>query len=72
MYDWLKEIALTILPAIGTFYGALATIWGFPYGEEVVKTIIAVDTLLGVIVKVLSVIYNKNQEAKQIGGNNEN
>ena len=49
MYDVLKWIAMVCLPAIATLYFALAGIWGFPYGEEVVGTITAVDTFLGVL-----------------------
>ena len=46
-YDVLKFIAQILLPAIGTLYFALATIWGFPYGEQIVGTVTAVDAFLG-------------------------
>lgn len=46
-YDILKFIAQILLPAIGTLYFALATIWGFPYGEQIVGTVTAVDAFLG-------------------------
>ena len=36
VYDILKWIAQYLLPAAGTLYFALAGIWGFPYGEEIV------------------------------------
>ena len=49
MYDILKWIAMYLLPAAGTLYFALAGIWGLPYGEEIVGTITAVDTFLGVL-----------------------
>ena len=62
-YDILKYIAQVILPALGTLYFALAGIWGFPYGEQVVGTITAVDTFLGVILKVSSDNYYKGLEA---------
>lgn len=58
-YDVLKFIAQVILPAIGTLYFALAGIWGFPYGEQVVGTITAVDTFLGVCLGISSAQYNK-------------
>ena len=60
IYDILKWIAQLLLPAIGTLYFALAGIWGFPYGEEIVGTITAVDTFLGVILGISSMNYNKN------------
>lgn len=58
-YDFLKWIAMYLLPALGTLYFALAGIWGFPYGEEVVGTITALDTFLGVILGISSVQYEK-------------
>lgn len=58
-YDILKALAQTILPALGTLYYAVAEIWGFSFGEEVVATIIAVDTFLGVLLDVSSTRYYK-------------
>ena len=58
-YDVLKWVAQYLLPASGTLYFALAGIWGFPYGEEVVGTITAVDTFLGVLLGISSAQYNK-------------
>ena len=60
MYDVLKWIAMVLLPAIATLYFALAGIWGFPYGEEIVGTITAVDTCLGVLLGISSAQYKKN------------
>lgn len=65
VYDILKDIALVYLPALGTLYGALAAIWGLPFGEEIVATIIAVDTFLGAILKISNVSYKKNLENKE-------
>lgn len=61
VYDVLKWIAMYLLPAIGTLYFALAGIWNFPYGEQVVGTITAFDTFLGVILGISSAQYNKNK-----------
>jgi len=61
VYDILKWIAMVVLPAIGTLYFALAGIWGFPFGEEVVGTITAVDTFLGVVLGVSTTQYNKTK-----------
>lgn len=58
-YDVLKWIAQYLLPAAGTLYFALAGIWGFPYGEQIVGTITAVDTFIGVILGISAVNYNK-------------
>lgn len=61
-YDVLKWIAQVALPAVGTLYAALAGIWGFPYGEQIVGTILALDTFLGVILGISSAKYNKNNK----------
>jgi len=58
-YDILKWIAQILLPAIGTLYFALAGIWGFPYGEQVVGTITAIDAFLGAILGISTKMYNK-------------
>ncbi len=52
-YDTLKWIAQYLLPAAG--------IWGLPYGEQVVGTITAVDTFLGVILGISAAQYNKTE-----------
>lgn len=59
LYDVLKFIAQVVLPALGTLYFALAGIWGFPYGEQIVGTITAVDTFLGVLLGISSAQYNR-------------
>lgn len=58
-YDVLKWIAMYVLPALGTLYFALAGIWGLPYGEQVVGTITAIDTFIGVLLGISSSNYNK-------------
>ena len=62
VYDVLKWIAMYFLPAIGTLYFALSGIWNLPYGEQVVGTITAVDTFLGVILGISNARYNKNSQ----------
>ena len=59
MYDILKWIAQILLPALGTLYFALASIWGFPYAEQIVGTITAIDAFLGVILGISSAQYKK-------------
>lgn len=61
VYDILKWVALYLLPALGTLYFALAGVWGLPYGEQIVGTITAVDTFLGVILGISSSQYKKSQ-----------
>lgn len=61
-YNILKWIAMVLLPAVGTLYFALAGIWGFPFGEQIVGTITAVDTFLGVILGISTAQYNKSKD----------
>ena len=59
-YDVLKFIAQIVLPGIGTLYFALAGIWGFPYAEQIVGTITAIDTFLGLLLGISSNQYYKS------------
>lgn len=58
-YDILKYIAQYVLPAAGTLYFALSTIWGLPNGEQIVGTITAVDAFLGVLLGISTNNYKK-------------
>lgn len=58
-YDVLKFIALILLPALGTLYFTLANIWGLPAAEQVLGTITATDTFLGILLGI---------SAKNFGG----
>ena len=64
VYDVMKWIAMYLLPALGTLYFALAGIWGLPYGEQIVGTITAIDTFLGVILGISTTQYNKRVDSK--------
>ena len=64
VYDVLKWIAMYLLPAFGTLYFALSGIWGLPYGEQIVGTITAIDTFLGVILGISTAQYNKRSDGK--------
>ena len=69
VYDVLKEIAQIWLPAIATLYSTLALIWGLPYAEQIVGSIVAIDTFLGAILKISTVKYNaitKDEEYKVV------
>lgn len=60
-YDTLKFVAQILLPALGTLYFALASIWGLPYGEQIVGTITAVDAFLGAILGISTKKYNEGE-----------
>ena len=58
-YDILKYIAQIVLPALGTLYFALSSIWGLPYGEQIVGAITAIDAFLGALLGISTMKYNK-------------
>ncbi|QAY17147.1 holin [Streptomyces phage Madamato] len=62
-YATLKYAATIVLPAVGALYFALAQIWGLPKPEEVVGTIAALNTFVGVIVGISTVSYNNSMVA---------
>lgn len=63
-YDILKFIAQVVLPAIGTLYLTLGSIWTgvieLPYPEQISATIMAIDTFLGVLLGISSAQYKAN------------
>ena len=59
VYDTLKWIAQYLLPALGTLYFTLSQIWGFPYGEEAVGPITAIDTAIGIVLGISNAQYRK-------------
>ena len=62
LYDRLKIIAQIWIPALATLYFTLAGIWGFPYGEQIVGSLTAIDTFLGAVLKYSSVKYKRMEE----------
>ena len=51
-----------MLPAIATLYFALSGIWGLPYGEQIVGTIVAVETFIGALLGISTINYNKKEK----------
>lgn len=60
VYDILSKIQRW-LPALGVFYVAIAKIWGFPWGNEINETIMAIAALLAATLEVSSVRYYKEE-----------
>ena len=65
-YQVMKHMTQVVLPAIGTFYFALTQIWHLPLGLEVVGTITAICTFLGVSLGISTRAYNRS-DAKYDG-----
>lgn len=70
VYDALKFCALVLFPAIATAYTALAVLWpDLPAAEQVVGTIVVIDTLLGVVLHIDNNKY-QNSDARFDGAVN--
>ena len=57
LYDILNKVQRW-LPALGVFYLAMCQIWGFQYGDEANKTILAVTALLAATLEISTGKYN--------------
>ena len=62
VYDILKWLVIIVLPALATLYAALASVWGWPFAEQVTTTITAVDTFLGAVLCISTVNYHKEDK----------
>lgn len=60
VYDTLKWLAQIVIPALGTLYFGLASIWGLPYGEQVVGTLTVIDAFLGALLGVSTNSFHKD------------
>lgn len=61
-YDKLKKTTQLVLPAIGSLYFGLSTIWDLPAGEEVVGSLAVLATFFGTVLGVSSKNYTSNDE----------
>lgn len=66
IYDRLKFVVQYVLPGAATLYAALAVLWGFPHGTEVVGTIGAITIFLSGLLGISTASYNKS-DAKYDG-----
>jgi len=46
LYDLIKYVVTIILPALSIAYVGLAGVWGWPYADEISRTIAIVYTFL--------------------------
>jgi hypothetical protein len=60
LYNRLKDLNTKVIPAAGALYFALAKIWGFPKGEEVVGTLAVVATFITVLLVWANSRYEKS------------
>jgi uncharacterized membrane protein YfcA len=61
VYDVLKWLSLVVFNAIGVLYKTLASIWQWPYGEEVMTTCAAIALFIGAIIGISTAEYNRDK-----------
>lgn len=60
VYDLLKWVAIVCLPALSTFIVVISKIWGWAdMGSMIAQTITAIGVLLGALLGISSIQYNK-------------
>lgn len=62
VYNVLKWLCLIALPALATFWGVIGKVWELPYTMQIVTTITAIGTLIGALIGVSTISYNKDKE----------
>jgi hypothetical protein len=62
-YNWLKTIVQLLLPASATLYLGLSGIWNLPHAQQIVGTITAIATFLGVLLRTSTKAYFKSDAA---------
>lgn len=62
VYDILKWIVAIVIPAVLTFYGVVGATCNIPYTQEVLTIGTAFDTMLGTILGISTISYNKNKQ----------
>lgn len=70
VYDTLKWVAQIALPALATLCMAMCSIWNLPYTEQIVGSITAIDTFLGVVIGISNVQYNKHSASNDADEDN--
>lgn len=63
VYEVLKWLCVLALPAVAEFIDGLFPIWGIPYAEPISKTIHLACLLIGVLIGVSTIQYNKQVNA---------
>ena len=61
-YDILKVIALCWMPLIVAFIGVFLSTWNIPHADQILTTLVALNTLMGGVVKYYKARYDKEKK----------
>lgn len=64
IYDVLKWLVVIVLPAISTFYGTVAPLFGWYDPGVLAQVISAVCVLVGAIIGISTAEYNKSNKSE--------
>lgn len=62
-YDVLKWISQMLLPSFATLYLGLSDIWGLPYKEEIIASVVSISLFLNLMLGLSSTSYFKDLSA---------
>lgn len=65
VYDALKWVVMVVIPALTTAYVGLSAVWGWPYAEAIAKTSAIICTMLGALLGISTISYQKEQKPPQ-------
>jgi hypothetical protein len=63
VYDAIKYIATIVIPALSVAYVGFAGVWGWPYADEVARTLAIVETFLCSIMGISALTAVKDPDA---------
>ena len=66
LYNVLKWVGLVACPVVATFIGVIAPVWNLPNSDAIVTTINAVGVLIGGLIGVSTISYNKAHNSTKI------
>ena len=61
VFDILKWMVIVVIPATATAYVGLASIWHWPFADEVAKTSAVLCAFLGAILGISNLQYKQEQ-----------
>ena len=61
-YDAIKAFVTVVMPAVSVLYVGLAGIWGWPYADEVSRTIAVIYTFLCAVMGISSYTAKPSDE----------
>ena len=65
MYDFLKWLAMFVLPALALLVQSVFSIWQIPFGEQISATIVSVNAFLGACLGISNLSYQKDEAERK-------